>query len=229
MNIKQYLKVVVINMLNRSKNVRIRSSSVIDSASEFEGNNRIGANCFFGGVLGRASYLGDDCKISATIGRYTCIGTNVRTAFGTHPTKEWVTIHPAFFSTAKQAGFSYVDKQKYVEDNYTDDKRKTFVTIGNDVWIGDNVLILPGIHIGDGAVIGAGAVVTKDVEPYSVVAGVPAKVLRYRFERSTISELKKIKWWNMPEEWIREHYAEFEHIDSFLSCQKTFSMEEEGK
>lgn len=227
MNIKQYLKVIVINILNWNKNVKIHNSSVIERISVFEGNNRIGVACYFSGYLGKGSYLGDGCKLSATIGRYTCIGSNVKTAFGMHPTCDWVTIHPAFFSTKRQAGFTYVGMQKYEEERYADDERRTFVEIGNDVWIGDNVLLLPGIHIGDGAVIGAGAVVTKDVEPYSVVAGVPAKVLRYRFNVDEINELQKIKWWNMPEEWIKEHCEEFEHIESFLIKNQKFITEED--
>lgn len=68
-------------------------------------------------------------------------------------------------------------------------------TIGNDVWIGRRVIIMKGVKIGDGAVIGAGAVVTKDVLPYSVVGGIPAKLIKFRFSLDIIAELEKIKWW----------------------------------
>ena len=69
--------------------------------------------------------------------------------------------------------------------------------IGNDVWIGDNVFIKSGVKIGDGAVVGAGAVVTKDVPPYAVVVGVPARVIKYRFDEKTIAELLELKWWDL--------------------------------
>lgn len=79
------------------------------------------------------------------------------------------------------------------------------VVIGNDVWIGANVTIMGGVTIGDGAVVGAGSIVTKDVEPYAIVVSVPAKVVRYRFNKATIKKLTKIKWWNWPEKKIEKH------------------------
>jgi acetyltransferase-like isoleucine patch superfamily enzyme len=77
------------------------------------------------------------------------------------------------------------------------------IVIGNEVWIGEDVLIMSGVHVGDGAVIGARAVVTKDVEPYAIVAGVPAKLIRYRFSKDMIEKFLKMKWWDWPEEKIR--------------------------
>ncbi|MNI40841.1 Chloramphenicol acetyltransferase [compost metagenome] len=77
------------------------------------------------------------------------------------------------------------------------------IVIGNDVWIGANAVILPGVTLGDGAVIGAGAVVTKDVPPYAIVGGVPAKVIRYRFTPEEIEVLLRIKWWEWEIEEIK--------------------------
>ena len=80
--------------------------------------------------------------------------------------------------------------------------QKGDIIIGNDVWIGYEAVILSGVTIGDGAVIGCRAVVTKDVPPYTIVGGVPAKPIRKRFDEETIKELQKIKWWDWPEEKI---------------------------
>ena len=84
------------------------------------------------------------------------------------------------------------------------------IVIGNDVWIAYEAVILAGVTIGDGAVIGARAVVTKDIPPYTIVGGVPAKPIRKRFPQETIDHLLKIKWWNWPEERIRQHIAEIQ-------------------
>lgn len=77
------------------------------------------------------------------------------------------------------------------------------IVIGNDVWIGYEAVIMQGVTIGDGAIVGARAVVTKDVAPYSIVAGVPAKIIRMRFDSLTVSKLQKIKWWNWPAEKVK--------------------------
>ncbi|MDZ7588216.1 MAG: CatB-related O-acetyltransferase [Parasphingorhabdus sp.] len=84
------------------------------------------------------------------------------------------------------------------------DKSKGTVTIGNDVWIGRRATVLSGVTIGDGAVIGAGSVVTKDVAPYAIVAGNPAKFIRKRFDDETIEFLLKLRWWDWPESQIRQ-------------------------
>ena len=84
------------------------------------------------------------------------------------------------------------------------------IVIGNDVWIGYEAVILAGVTIGDGPVIGARAVVTKDIPPYTIVGGVPAKPIRKRFTQETIDLLLKIKWWNWPEERIRQHITEIQ-------------------
>ena len=93
------------------------------------------------------------------------------------------------------------------------------VTIGNDVWVGANVIILPGVTIVDGAVLAAGAVVTKDVEPYAIVGGVPAKLIKYRFSREKREKLLRIKWWNLDEEKIEENIELFYDPDKFLEEQ----------
>jgi acetyltransferase-like isoleucine patch superfamily enzyme len=99
------------------------------------------------------------------------------------------------------------------------------VEIGNDVWIGHAAIIMDGLKIGDGAVIGAGAVVTKNVPPYAVVAGVPAKILKYRFDKNIINELLEIKWWNYPKGVITK--LPFDNVDECIKILKAYKEKEQ--
>ena len=216
MSVKQKLKNCALRLRNRKKGVAIHKNATVGFNSCFEGNNTLCANVKFSGFLGRASYLGENTVMCARVGRYCSIGNNIRVTHGVHPTNTWVSSHPIFYSTAKQSGISYVTENKFVETNYADPENRLDAVIGNDVWIGDGATIMAGVHIGDGAMIAAGAVVTKNVEPYAIVAGVPAKVLRYRFTPEQIEKLLRLKWWDKPESWIKEHADEFENVTSFL-------------
>lgn len=209
MMFKAFLKKTYLAWKYRKQNVRFGKGVLLAADCRFEGCNRIGNGSSFFGSMGFASYIGDECRIHANIGRYCCIAPRVVTLRGSHPTKDWVSMHPAFFSTEKQSGFTYVNETKFGE-------KKPVLSIGNDVWIGDSAILYDGITIGDGAVVAAGAVVTKDVEPYAVIGGVPAKVIRYRFTPEEIARLLSAKWWDRPEEWLREHADRFENITDFL-------------
>ena len=88
--------------------------------------------------------------------------------------------------------------------------------IGNDVWIGDDVTILGGVTIGDGAVIALGAVVTQDVASYSIVGGVPAKLIRKRFDENSIEFLNSFKWWDKSDDWLRNNAKEMSNIHDFM-------------
>ena len=161
-------------------------------------------------TIGDYSYVGSESQVShATIGKFTCVGPNVRIGLGKHPSRDFVSIHPAFYSTLCQAQFTFSSSTSF--DEYSP------INIGNDVWIGARAIVLDGVLIGDGAIIGAGSVVTKDVPAYAVVGGVPAKVLRYRFEKSEIDYLKEFKWWNRDYEWLKNNVLQFQDIKKFIS------------
>jgi len=191
---------------------------LIDKNTDFEGKNRLSDNTvLLNSKLGYASYVGKQTFLKNTrIGRYTCIAGNVKTIIGTHPLNDFVSIHPAFYSLAKQSGFTYASKNIFNEINFLDDKERISVIIGNDCWICENVSIIEGVTIGDGAVVAAGAIVTKDVEPYAVVAGVPAKVIKKRYSESIIKSLLDFKWWNQDEKWIINNYNLFSDITEFV-------------
>jgi acetyltransferase-like isoleucine patch superfamily enzyme len=161
--------------------------------------------------LGDFSYVARNSQIyNTTVGKYTCIGPNVITGMGAHPSAEYVSIHPLFYSTLGQSsGLVIVDKDLFEEFPSTE--------IGNDVWIGNNVVVKYGVKIGDGAIIGAGAVVTKDVEPFTIVGGVPAKLIKYRYTKEQIEFLQNFKWWNKELEWIKQNKNLFQNIEKFMS------------
>lgn len=168
--------------------------------STFEGADRLFEGVSFRGQMGYGSFIGEKSNISGTIGRFTSIAPYVDWNPGVHPYEApFATTCPMFYSTKKQNGVSFADKQCF-------DEFKGGVTIGNDCWIGQHVFLVGGVTIGDGAVVLAGAVVTKDVPPYAIVGGVPAKIIRYRYDEETINWLLEIKWWNNRIEWFKEHW-----------------------
>ncbi|AMR34654.1 hypothetical protein A0256_22755 [Mucilaginibacter sp. PAMC 26640] len=166
--------------------------------------------------------MGDRSTINKTsIGRFSSIGSNVSTGIGTHPSKQFVASHPAFFSAEKHAGFSFVGETIFAEHIFIGAEKKHVVLIGNDVWIGNNCIIMDGVTVGDGAIIAAGAVVTKDVAPYSIVGGLPAKAIRLRFTPEQAAKLLAIKWWNWDVETIKAKSYLFTDIEKFIASANT--------
>ena len=124
------------------------------------------------------------------------------TVAGNHPTS-FVSIHPAFYSLAQKP--SYVKQSKFEDFKYLNSEKKISIEIGNDVWIGSRATILEGVNIGDGVVVAAGAVVTKNVPPYAIVGGVPAKVISYRFSQELIEQLSKLDYSKLSVDIIRDN------------------------
>lgn len=135
---------------------------------------------------------------NSKIGKFCSISWNVTIGATSHP-----------YSTISSHAFPYTP----YAGNFVKEKIKNDVktNIGNDVWIGCNSVIMPGINIGDGAVIGAGSVVTKDIEPYAIYGGVPAKLIKYRFDKETIKRLLEVKWWDKEISSIKENIRYFQN------------------
>jgi len=191
--------VTVVKLKIKHPTILINSSVKINNVT-FGKYNLLSSNAkLSNSTLGDFSYLGESSILNNTIvGKFTCIGPNVNIGMGTHPLSDFVSIHPVFYSTASQVGTTFADHQYFSE--YAD----TF--IGNDVWIGANVVVMAGVNIGNGAVIAAGAVITKDVPPYAIVGGVPAKIIRFRFSEDQIEALQNISWWDIAESDLRRKY-----------------------
>lgn len=193
---------------NMQKGVIVSYSAKIGNKTSFEGYNKINKHVTFYGKIGLGSYIGDGSVInSANIGRFTSIAPYVQINCGRHPFKEpFVSTSPCFVSILRQCGFTLTKEQRFEEVTKP-------VEIGNDCWIGQRVFISGGISIGDGAVVLAHAAVVKDVPPYAIVGGVPAKIIGYRYNEETIAFLNKIKWWEHDLLWLKQHIAMMTNIE----------------
>ena len=161
-------------------------------------------------VIGDHTYVQENSIISDTeVGKFCSIAMGVSVGVPQHSLSS-VSSHPAFYLRNTPLAKTYSDR-----DMFTTSKR-TF--IGHDVWIGQNALIMSGLRIGVGAVIGAGAVVTRDVPAYAVVGGVPAQIIKYRFDEKLRNDLLASKWWDLPEEWLKNNYALFQDPLKLLEC-----------
>jgi acetyltransferase-like isoleucine patch superfamily enzyme len=159
--------------------------------------------------LGDFTYVAADCFINNTkIGKFCSIGQDVKCGLGMHPSETFVSTHPVFYSTLRQCGTTFVKENKF--DEYAP------VEIGNDVWIGASAIIRDGVKIGDGAIVGAGSVVVSDVPAYGIVGGIPAKLIRYRFDQVVIDQLLALKWWDQDINWIKSKVECFCDIQDFL-------------
>lgn len=204
------------NKVSKHKNVKFMKHTGFDNNTQFEGGNYIGNNIYLSNVsMGYGAYIqGNTYLFNTRIGRFTCVGSGLKVVSGQHPSDTFVSIHPSFYSINPITKESYVNNQKYKEYRHIGDSGYQII-IGSDVWIGTDVTIMEGVTIGDGAIVAAGSVVVKDVEPYSVVGGVPAKKIKNRFSDDDIKWLVDFKWWNKDLVWIKDHADYFEDIKIF--------------
>jgi acetyltransferase-like isoleucine patch superfamily enzyme len=159
--------------------VKLGKKVIIRSGCKIQNNVSIGDFS----SINENTQIDSNCK---SIGKYCSISHGVKIGMGSHPLSH-ISTSTIFYEPYR----GYVDNQLF--DEFKD---KGYTEIGNDVLIGTNAIILAGVKVGDGAVIAAGSVVTKNVEPYAIVGGNPAKIIKYRFDKQTIQDLLKIKWWD---------------------------------
>jgi acetyltransferase-like isoleucine patch superfamily enzyme len=203
------IKNTIIKIKNRNKSLKFEAGVQLNNC-EFGMFNRIARNSNLYKVkLGDMSYVGAGTSLShVNVGKFSCIGPDVKMGTGIHPTNTFVSIHPAFYSSKVRAQVTFTKADIFKEFEP--------ITIGSDVWIGTRVIVLDGVNIGHGAIVAAGSVVTKDVPPYSIVGGVPAKFIRHRFTEEQIASLLEISWWNRSLDWIRDRSVQFQNVETFI-------------
>ena len=194
----KYLIGLIKNLFNPAVSclAQIDNSSTVDKKAKVNRSAKI-----FHSSMGRYSYIGKRSSlVYAEVGSFCSIASDVCVGMGTHDLNKLST-SPLFTEKHNGTGSSWVNQEPSPYKQ---------VIVGNDVWIGERALVMGGLQIGDGAVIAAGAVVTKDVPPYAVVGGVPAKVIKYRFSPDIIGKLERLKWWTLSENVLKKHIEEFQ-------------------
>lgn len=160
-------------------------------------------------IIGDHTYIQKRTKIfNADIGKFCSIASGVSIGPGVHKT-DGVSTHPVFYLNNTPLIKKFSDEDLFIPSKRT--------SIGHDVWIGEKAIVLDGVTIGTGAIIAAGAVVTKDVEPYAIYGGVPARQIKYRFEEREIDLLLKSQWWDYSEDWFKKNYKSFTNTTEYLN------------
>ncbi len=183
------IRYIIHKTLKKLRGRAVRNSKVHKSAKIESGTD------FINSEMGRNSFCGYDCQIiNTTIGSFCSLADRIVIGGARHP-MEWASTSPAFYAGKDSISVKY---STYERD---EDKR---TTIGHDVWIGTGAIIMQGVQVGTGAVIGAGAIVTRDVPPYAIVGGNPARLIRMRFDDNIVQGLLASQWWRQPDAVIRK-------------------------
>ncbi len=175
--------------------------------------------------VGRYSNINSDSYVArTTMGSFCAIGSRVAINPLNHPV-DWLSMHEF---TYHETAYDWDEAYRSVRKMPHPASRTTpAVIMGSDIWIGHNAVILEGVTVGDGAVVGAGSVVTKDVPPYAIVMGVPAKVRRFRFDEATIERLLATKWWELELSALKD--VQFDKIGTALDQIETIRAEIKGR
>lgn len=185
---------------------KLRGVGIKNSELEFDSKIEPGT-VFVNSTINRYSYVGSDSTIvNVEIGKFCSISNRVVIGGASHP-MHFVSTSPVFLSHKDSV------KTKFAKIDYLPEIK---TAIGHDVWIGEGVFIKAGVRVGHGAVIGMGAVVTKDVPDYAVVAGNPARIIKYRFDSELIQKLLDSAWWNLPEAQLKASAAYIDQPEIFL-------------
>lgn len=190
----------------RFKNATIDRNCCISHSCKISPHCHILENSFIlNSIINSYSYVGRNSLVqNASIGSFCSIANDVHIGLGSHPI-DYFSTSPLTYRVANTF------KIKLVDQNY-DFEEYNKIEIGNDVWIGFRAVIMDGVKIGDGAIVAAGAVVTKDIPPYAIVGGIPAKIINHRFEPEKIKYLLDLKWWNLPLSEIKKNINELNKI-----------------
>jgi acetyltransferase-like isoleucine patch superfamily enzyme len=186
---------MTINLINFIKKLFKISPLSIRRNSRLGNFNKIGHFVRLTNVtIGDYTYVANAAALTnCTVGSFSSIGPEAFIGLGIHPSSKFISTHPVFYSPAW-------DRMGLRAANF---EESSGIEIGSDVWVGARAIIMDGVRVGDGAIVAAGAVVTADVPSYAIFAGVPARLIRFRFSEEEIVMLTRLKWWDRPYSWIK--------------------------
>lgn len=197
------IKSIIAKALKKARLSSIRQTKIHPTSKVEAGSS------LYSSSMDRYSFCGYDCELyHVEVGSFTSIASRVVIGGARHP-MEWVGMSPVFYKGRDSI------RKKFSEYPLS---TPAVTRIGSDVWIGDSAIVLSGVSIGNGAVVGAGSVVTKDVPPYGIAAGNPARLIRYRFDEATISELQEIRWWELEDDLLAALAQHVRDPSTFISA-----------